>query len=157
MFGQSIARNFLHETTLSGRFFTLMVFLHIAIPLLRLLLMWIHIQRITEARTKPPRGLAAIALAALVAGSLILPAPLGQAADLTAVPMRVGIDWFLLSLYPVIESVPAGAIWAGVPKKSKVAVCDEPSRSPRRASTSLRRRAFTASMIARGEVSSRST
>ena len=29
-------------------------------------------------------------------------------------PQSVGIDWFMLSLYPVIESVPAGAIWAGV-------------------------------------------
>ncbi len=114
IFAEPIARNFLSPNMLSSRFFTLMVFLHIAIPLLLLLLMWIHIQRITQARTKPPRELALITLGALVVASLVLPAPLEDAADLARVPMRIGIDWFLLPLYPVIESVPAGAIWAGV-------------------------------------------
>lgn len=114
IFAEPIARNFLAPDLLSSRFFTLMAFLHIAIPLLLLLLMWIHIQRITEARTKPPRGLGALTLGALVVGALLLPAPLGPPADLAMVPVRVDMDWFLLSLYPVIESVPAGAIWAGV-------------------------------------------
>lgn len=113
IFGEPIARNFLSPAMLSDRFFTLMVFLHIAIPLILLLAMWIHIQRITEARTRPPRGLAAITLVALVVGSLIVPAPLQGAADLATVPQRLGIDWFILGLYPVIESVPAGVIWAG--------------------------------------------
>ncbi|WP_347309654.1 cytochrome b N-terminal domain-containing protein [Defluviimonas sp. SAOS-178_SWC] len=114
IFAEPIARNFLAPDTLSGRFFTLMVFLHIAIPLLLLLLMWIHIQRITEARTSPPRGLALITLVGLVFASLALPANLEAPADLATVPQRVGLDWFVLSLYPVIESVPPGVIWAGV-------------------------------------------
>lgn len=114
IFAEPIARNFLSPQTLSSRFFTLMVFLHIAIPLLLLLLMWIHIQRITDARTKPPRGLTLITLVALVAGSLVLPAVSQDAADLASMPQAVGIDWWLLSLYPVIDSVPAGVIWGGV-------------------------------------------
>ncbi|WP_374643499.1 cytochrome b N-terminal domain-containing protein [Tabrizicola sp.] len=114
IFAEPIARNFLSPQTLSSRFFTLMVFLHIAIPLLLLLLMWIHIQRITEARTRPPRGLAVITLAGLAVGSLLVPAVSQEAADLATMPQAVGIDWFLLSLYPVIESVPAGVIWGGV-------------------------------------------
>ena len=113
IFGEPIARNFLSPETLSDRFFTLMVFLHIAIPLLLLLLMWIHVQRIALPRTRPPRGLGVITLAALVVGSLIMPAPLQEQADLATIPQRVGIDWFILSLYPVIESVPAGLIWGG--------------------------------------------
>jgi len=114
IFGEPIARNFLAPDLLSSRFFTLMVFLHIAIPLLLLLLMWIHIQRIAGARTNPPRGLAAITLGALVLGALIRPAPLGPAADLASVPALIDMDWFLLSLYPVIEVAPTGAVWAGV-------------------------------------------
>ena len=74
IFGEPIARNFLSPSMLSGRFFTLMVFLHIAIPLLLLLLMWIHTLRISEPRTSPPRGLAIITLVALIAASLISPA-----------------------------------------------------------------------------------
>lgn len=114
IFGEPIARNFLATDLLSSRFFTLMVFLHIAIPLLLLLMMWIHIQRITEARTSPPAGLAVLTLVSLVAGSLALPATSQAAADLATVPQTVGIDWFILALYPVIETVPAGALWGGV-------------------------------------------
>ncbi len=113
IFGEPIARNFLSPQMLSDRFFTLMVFLHIAIPLLLLLLMWIHIQRISEPRTRPPRGLAIITLVALIVGALVFPAPLQEPADLATVPQRVGLDWFILSLYPVIESVPSGVIWGG--------------------------------------------
>ncbi len=114
IFGEPIARNFLSAETLSGRFFTLMVFLHIAIPLLLLLLMWIHIQRIALPRTRPPRGLAAVLLVALLLGALVAPAPLQAPADLSTIPQRLGIDWFILGLYPVIDTVPPGAIWAGV-------------------------------------------
>ncbi|MBZ0129053.1 MAG: cytochrome b N-terminal domain-containing protein [Rhodobacteraceae bacterium] len=114
IFGEPIARNFLSPSQLSDRFFTLMVFLHIAIPLLLLLLMWIHIQRISSARTKPPLGLGIITVAALVVGSLILPAMSQGPADLARVPQSLGLDWFLLSLFPVIESVPSGVIWGGV-------------------------------------------
>ncbi len=113
IFGEPIARNFLSPSMLSDRFFTLMVFLHIAIPLLLLLLMWIHIQRISAPRTRPPRGLALITGAALVLGSLIAPAPLGEPADLATVPQSIGLDWFILGLYPVINAVPAGVIWGG--------------------------------------------
>ena len=114
IFGEPIARNFLSPDQLSNRFFTLMVFLHIAIPLLLLLAMWIHLLRIAEARTRPPRALAGITLAALVLGALIAPADLQGPADLATIPQRLGLDWLYLGLYPVIESVPAGVIWAGV-------------------------------------------
>jgi ferredoxin/coenzyme F420-reducing hydrogenase delta subunit len=114
IFAEPIARNFLAPENLSSRFFTLMVFLHIAIPLLLLLVMWIHIQRISQARTKPPRGLAALTLAALTVASLLLPATSQGPADLASVPATVGIDWLLLSLFPLIEVTPPGVIWAGV-------------------------------------------
>ena len=58
LFGEPIANNFLNSTTLGGRFFTLMVFIHIFAPLFLLLLMWIHIQRHARAKTNPPRPLA---------------------------------------------------------------------------------------------------
>ncbi len=114
IFAEPIARNFLSPTALSSRFFTLMVFLHIAIPLLLLLLMWIHIHRISAARTKPPHGLAIIVLLTLTIASLLLPATSQAPADLAKVPQQVSIDWFLLSLYPVIENTPHGFTWGGV-------------------------------------------
>lgn len=114
IFAEPIARNFLAPDYLSSRFFSLMVFLHIAIPLLLLLMMWIHTQRITEARTRPPFGLGLITLVALVAISFLVPAVSQGPADLATVPQRVGIDWFYLPIYPLTELLPAGAVWAGV-------------------------------------------
>ncbi len=112
-FAEPIARNFLTPESLSSRFFTLMVFLHVAIPLLLLLLMWIHIQRIAAARTNPPRGLAMLTVGALLIVSLVIPAVSQEPADLATVPAEVGIDWFILGLYPVIDMVPPSVIWTG--------------------------------------------
>jgi len=58
IFAAPIARNFLDSERLSGRFFTLVIYMHIALPLLMLLFMWVHIQRHAHARVNPPRGLA---------------------------------------------------------------------------------------------------
>lgn len=130
IFGEPIARNFLSPAHLSDRFFTLMVFLHIAIPLLLLLLMWIHIQRISAARTRPPRGLAAITLGALVVAALIAPAPLNGPADLSTVPQAVGLDWFFLSAYPILERAAAPLVWVGA-VLGTVAVAALPWAPPR--------------------------
>jgi len=114
IFGEPIARNFLTPEALSGRFFTLMVFLHIAIPLILLLVMWIHIQRISRAKVNPTRELSAMTLIGLLVASLLLPANLEGPADLAKVPGDVGIDWFFLPLYPLTDYMPAGVIWGGL-------------------------------------------
>ncbi|HSF96251.1 MAG TPA: cytochrome b N-terminal domain-containing protein [Thermohalobaculum sp.] len=114
VFGEPIARNFLTPEALSGRFFTLMVFLHIAIPLILLLTMWIHIQRISRAKVNPTRELGAMVMIGLLVASLLLPANLEGPADLARVPGDVGIDWFFLPLYPLTDYIPAGAIWGGL-------------------------------------------
>jgi ferredoxin len=111
IFGEPIARNFLTPESLSSRFFTLLVFLHIAVPLLLLLTMWIHIQRISRPKVNPPRLLAALVLAALLAASLFNPADSQGPADLGSVPAEVGLDWLYLPLYPLADSWSGGALW----------------------------------------------
>lgn len=111
IFGEPIARNFLTAESLSSRFFTLLVFLHIAVPLLLLLTMWIHIRRISRPQVNPPRALAVLVLAALLAASLWKPALSQGPADLSKVPAEVGLDWFYLPLYPLAELWPRGALW----------------------------------------------
>ena len=114
IFGEPIARNFLSPGTLSSRFFTLMVFLHIAVPLILLLMMWIHVQRISQARVNPSRALGGMVLGGLLVAALALPAASQGPADLATVPAEVGIDWFFLPLYPLTDYVPAGVIWGGL-------------------------------------------
>lgn len=112
IFGQSIARNFLNNDTLSGRFFTLMVFIHIAVPLFMLLVMWIHIQRQRNARVNPPVGLAVGTLGMLLVLSLVWPAVSQAPADLDRVPSVMNFDWFYLVAYPLLDTVSGRTMWA---------------------------------------------
>jgi len=112
IFGEPIARNFLNPEALSGRFFTLMVFIHIAVPLIMLLVMWIHIQRQTNARSNPPKGLAVGTLGMLLVLSFVEPAVSQAPADLGKVPAVVNLDWFYLPAYPLLDRFSGGTLWA---------------------------------------------
>jgi coenzyme F420-reducing hydrogenase delta subunit/ferredoxin len=111
LFGEPIANNFLDSTTLGGRFFTLMVFIHIFGPLFMLLLMWVHIQRHSGPRVNPPRPLAIGTLATMVTLSLAYPAVSQGPADLDVVPAAVGLDWYYLAAYPLLDIIPGGQLW----------------------------------------------
>ncbi|MDH3279877.1 MAG: cytochrome b N-terminal domain-containing protein [Gammaproteobacteria bacterium] len=114
LFGEPIARNFLHETVLSGRFFSLMVFIHIAVPLILLFVMWIHIQRHMHPSVNPPKGLALGSLAMMLGLSLAYPAVSQGPANLNQVPSTVGLDWFYLTLYPLLDVYSGEMLWVVV-------------------------------------------
>jgi ferredoxin len=110
-FGGSIAANFADSSKLSARFFTLIMFVHIAVPMIMLFLMWLHIQRHAYAKQNPPRGLAFGTLAAMIVLSLVYPATSHDAADLTVVPTTLDLDWFYLGGYPLLDIIPGGYMW----------------------------------------------
>jgi ferredoxin/coenzyme F420-reducing hydrogenase delta subunit len=112
VFGEPIARNFIATGTLTSRFFSLMVFMHVAVPLFLLFIMWVHILRISRPRVNPPRALALMTLAALVAVSIWQPAVSQGPAELARVPAEVGLDWFYLPLYPLTNIWGNGGVWA---------------------------------------------
>lgn len=112
IFGEPIARNFLSPDALESRFFTLMIFMHIAIPLIALAVLWMHLQKVTKPRINPPRGLAVSVFASLLVLSLYYPALSQPAANLAQVPGDVGLDWFYLSLFPLIELFPGSLTWS---------------------------------------------
>ena len=112
IFGEPIARNFISTGTLTSRFFTLMVFMHVAVPLFLLFIMWVHILRISRPKVNPPRMLAALSLIALLGVVLWKPALSQGHVDLTKAPVEVGLDWFYLPLYPLTSTWGKGAVWA---------------------------------------------
>lgn len=107
IFGEPIARNFLTPASLDDRFFSLMLFLHIAIPLILLMVMWIHLQRVTRPEINPARGLAILMLVAFVALALVMPATSQAPADLGRVLGRIGLDWYYLGTYPLADVIGA--------------------------------------------------
>jgi len=111
LFTAPMAANFLNESTVSDRLFSLLVFLHIGIPLALLLGMWAHIQRISRPRVNPPRGVMIGSAAALLALSAIKPALSHAPANLDRVVSQVNLDWFYLWIYPVVERIGTGPGW----------------------------------------------
>lgn len=111
IFGEPIARNFMAPSHFDGRFFTLLVFLHIALPLILLFLMWFHLQRINYSKTNPVRGLAIGTMLMLLVLSLVEPAVSHDIADLARVPTELRLDWFYLWAYPMIEHLGPGFMW----------------------------------------------
>lgn len=111
IFGEPVARNFLNPSSLDSRFFTLMVFVHIAVPLILLFVMWFHLQRATYARVNPPRGLAWGTLAMLIGLSLIKPAVSHDVANLSQVPTDLALDWFYLWPFALIDVTSVGFVW----------------------------------------------
>ena len=112
IFGEPIARNFLTPQSLDDRLFTLLVFIHIVVPLLLLLMLWIHLLRVTKPQINPNRGLAVGTFVMLIALSFIKPAVSHAPADLAAVPGLLQIDWYYLAVFPLIDLWSAGAVWA---------------------------------------------
>ena len=112
IFSEPISRNFVSNAGLSGRFFTLMVFVHIAVPLLMLLFMWVHIQRYNHARVNPSRNLMIAVTVALMGLSLLSPALSQGPANLDELAVSVGLDWYYLALYPLIDTLGARNLWA---------------------------------------------
>jgi ferredoxin/coenzyme F420-reducing hydrogenase delta subunit len=114
IFGEPIARNFLSPTSLDDRFFTLMLFLHIAIPLILFLVLWIHLQRVSRPELYPARGLALSVLAMFLVLSLVKPATSHAPADLSLVVTEVQLDWYYLGFYPLIDSLGGLPMWGVV-------------------------------------------
>jgi CDP-4-dehydro-6-deoxyglucose reductase, E3 len=121
-FGGTLIRNFIAPEHVSDRLFSLLVFIHIGVPLVTLALMWVHVQRVPKAATQPPRPIALALLATLGLLALIAPVVSQGPADLRSVPASLEFDWFLLLLYPLVHVWPVAAVWALVAGATTVLV-----------------------------------
>jgi CDP-4-dehydro-6-deoxyglucose reductase, E3 len=112
-FGGTLMRNFIYPHSINDRFFSLLSFMHIGIPLVVLLLMFIHVQRVPKAKTNPPRAIMASLALTLLALALLRPAlSQGGAADLSVAVAELQFDWFFLALLPLLYLWPLGRVWA---------------------------------------------
>jgi NAD(P)H-flavin reductase/ferredoxin len=111
IFAEPIARNVLHEGSVNDRLFTLLVFMHIGIPLFLGVLLYVHTQRVARAETIPARPIAIWVSVALLALSFAMPVVSQGPANLDTVVASVNLDWFLLAVYPLIYEWGAGKLW----------------------------------------------
>jgi coenzyme F420-reducing hydrogenase delta subunit/quinol-cytochrome oxidoreductase complex cytochrome b subunit len=113
IFTDPMARNFLTDSSVNDRFFTLMTFTHIiGLPIFLLFAIWFHVLRITRPKVNPPLGLAVGSTLALLALSLVKPALSHAPAQLATVPQQLQLDWFYLNLYPLLDLWTPKTVWA---------------------------------------------
>jgi coenzyme F420-reducing hydrogenase delta subunit/ferredoxin len=112
LFGLPMVRNFLEGAQVTDRFYALLAFLHVGVPLTLLLGMWLHIQRITRADVRPARALTIGSLAMLVVLWLVKPVTSMPIADFTSLPIVVPVDWYLLFVHALMERTSPAALWA---------------------------------------------
>jgi CDP-4-dehydro-6-deoxyglucose reductase, E3 len=136
-FGGTLIRNFIAPEHVSDRLFSLLVFIHIGVPLATLALMWVHVQRVPKAATQPPRPIALALLGTLLLLALVVPVASQGPADLRSLPPTLEFDWFLLLLYPPVDLWSPGAVWALVLGLAAALVA-LPWLPPRRGATATR-------------------
>ncbi len=114
IFGGPLSQSFVSQEVLNDRFFSLISFSHATFPLFVLLFLWIHILRISYPVVNPRRGLALGMLLAMLVLALVKPALSQGPADMGIEPRNIGIDWFYLFVYPLLDIWSPGALWAFV-------------------------------------------
>ena len=136
LFSESLAANFDADARIGDRFFSLLIFLHIGIPLGTLAVMWVHVQRLQRPATQPPRLLAWGSLASLVLLSLARPVTSDAPAALDRVPSPLALDWFYFAPHVIQYASSPLALWAIVGVATAVLVAlpylSRAAREPRR-------------------------
>ncbi len=112
VFGEPMSQSFVSQEALNDRFFSLVSFAHVTVPLIILFLLWVHIMRISYPVVNPRRGLALGMLLAMLVLALVKPALSQGPADMGIEPRNIGIDWFYLFIFPLLDIGSAGQVWA---------------------------------------------
>ncbi|MEZ5614135.1 MAG: FAD-binding oxidoreductase [Rhodocyclaceae bacterium] len=106
-----VIRNFIFEGHVNDRLFTLLAFVHLGAPLLVLMVMWIHVQRVPRAHTNPPKVIAIWVTLTFIVLSLIKPVVSQGPANLSVEVASIDFDWFYLAIYPLIYDWPLASLW----------------------------------------------
>ena len=102
---------FLSDETLSRPLFFIITFFHLALPLLSLIIIWIHLSRISRPVMIPSRFLSYGILFMVLIFSVLIPLSMLPPADLHLLPLNISIDWFYLFPYPLFSKIPAPAFY----------------------------------------------
>jgi ferredoxin/coenzyme F420-reducing hydrogenase delta subunit len=111
IFTEPVSRSFTGERPLPATFFFLNLFAHIALPLSILLLLWVHVARVTRPVLLPARRVVWGTTGVLVAAAVVWPLSLAPRADLLQQPESVPLDWFFGFWLPLTQRAPVAAVW----------------------------------------------
>lgn len=130
---------FLSNEGVSRTLFFILTFLHLAIPILSMILLLVHISKVSRPVIKPPRPLTLGIIFTILGTSLVIPATSISMADVKRLPVGIPIDWLYLNSLVIFSSIPPWVFfplfislpvllfilpWIGRGKRNPVAVVD---------------------------------
>lgn len=111
IFSEPAARNFLAPDSVNDRLFTVLIFIHIVVPLMLVLGLWAHVNRISRVDYLPSRRVMLASMAVFLLLAAIKPAVSELPANLALAPADVRLDWFFLFLHPLTDITSPAAVW----------------------------------------------
>ncbi len=111
IFSEPLSRTFAGDVPLPGAFFFINLFLHVALPVGLIIVLWVHVARVARPVMMPPRPLLWGFVGLLLVAAVVIPAPVGPAADLLRVPSDVRLNVFYSFWLPPLAGAPAAAGW----------------------------------------------
>jgi coenzyme F420-reducing hydrogenase delta subunit/ferredoxin len=108
----SLTRNFVAPDAVNDRLFSLLIFLHIGIPLALLATMWVHLQRLARPESSPPGALAWGTLGAIALLALARPVLSDAPAALDTAPGVLRLDWLYLGVHAFADVFSPSGLWA---------------------------------------------
>ena len=111
IFGEPLTRAFIGNHSVTGLFFFLMLGMHCAVPIFGFILILLHIAGLSRAKINPPWLLNGALMVALLILSFVKPAVSAPPANLTRLPVTLGVDWFYLFYLPLFEVIPPWQSW----------------------------------------------
>ena len=112
LFSEPVSRTFAGDSPIPSAFFFMNLFLHIAIPVGLVIFLWLHVSRVARPVLLPPRPLLWTSVGLLAAAAILLPAPLGPAADPLRIPGDVALDVFYSFWLPAARTASPALAWA---------------------------------------------
>ncbi len=111
IFSDPLSRSFITNESVSSLLFFVVFFMHMLLPLIIAVLLWLHLSRLARPRFLAPRTLTLWVVGTLVALSLILPAQSAAPADMTNVPGAMTMDWWYLLPVALTDRLSGGLLW----------------------------------------------
>ncbi|MCO5241807.1 MAG: cytochrome b N-terminal domain-containing protein [Chitinophagaceae bacterium] len=112
IFDPAIAGAFLmNDLTTVGGFFKVALFGHIVFSLITVIIIWIHLLRISKPKIFPPKKLMLYAVIALSIISLLFPVKSDPPAELSNLPVQTTFDWYYYFGYYLMKLFSVNQNW----------------------------------------------
>ena len=114
VFGDTLPRSFSSPALLGKWIMWVVLIVHLIIPLFFILLLFIHLLRVSRAKLFPPRNLMVAFVGLMVLYTLVFPIPMAGKAEAEKMPELLQPDWFYLFFAPVFENKYGLPIWVAI-------------------------------------------